>query len=252
MARQRSEYRGIMDLKLMTYAVRLEQFEGPLEFLLQLIEKEKLDITRVSLASVADQYLEYIARQGEVPLSQLASFLSIASRLLLLKSRALLPLLELSEDEEDSIVDLEWQLREYRKFRDASQRLGVLLAQPSKAVARESFLGAKVVFLPDPQVDALSLADAFRSVLGEIPLLEKLEEEEIQDIISLEEKMLEFRATLAGRMEVSFRQITAGVENKLEYIVAFLALLELVKQRFVRVEQTASFHEITLQAERQG
>ncbi len=238
-----------MGLKPMTYAVRLEQFEGPLELLLQLIEKEKLDVTRVSLASVADQYLEYIARQGEVPLSHLAQFLSVASRLLLLKSRALLPLLEFTEDEEESIEDLEWQLREYRKFRDVSVRLGLLFAKGERARPRESFLGAEVVFLPSSAVTAESLAEAFRSVLGEIPLLEKLEEEEIRNVISLEEKMLELRSTLASRMELSFRQMTTDVKDKLEIIVAFLAILELVKQRFVRADQDGSFQDIALHQE---
>ncbi|MFZ1654708.1 MAG: segregation/condensation protein A [Candidatus Moraniibacteriota bacterium] len=230
----------------MAYAVRLEQFEGPLELLWQLIEKEKLDVTRVSLATVADQYLEYIARQGEVPLSQLAQFLSVASRLLLLKSRALLPLLEFTDAEEESIEDLEWQLREYRKFREASVRLGGLFAKPARAYSRESFLGAEVVFLPDPGVQATTLADAFRSVLGEIPLLEKLDEEEIKNVISLEEKMLELRSTLASRMEMSFRQMTVDVADRLEVIIAFLAVLELVKQRFIRAEQSGPFCDIAL------
>lgn len=233
----------------MTYAVRLQQFEGPLELLLQLIEKEKLDVTRVSLASVADQYLEYIAQQSEVPLSHLAQFLSVASRLLLLKSRALLPLLEFTESEEESIKDLEWQLREYRKFRDVSVHLGRLFARGERAKSRESFLGAEVVFLPSPDVTADSLAETFRSVLGEIPLLEKLEEEEIQNVISLEEKMLELRSTLASRMELSFRQMTIDVKDKLEIIIAFLAVLELVKQRFVRAEQGGSFQDIALHQE---
>lgn len=233
----------------MAYAVRLEQFEGPLELLLQLIEKEKLDVTRVSLSLVADQYLEYIARQSEVPLSQLAQFLSVASRLLLLKSRALLPLLSFTEDEEDSIDDLEWQLREYRKFRDASLKLSARFMQAKRAIARESFLGAEVVFLPDPRVDARSLADAFQSVLGEIPLLEQLDAEEIQTSISLEEKMFELRTTLASRIEITFQKMTLDVHDKLEVIVAFLALLELVKQRCVHAEQVGSFREISLREE---
>ncbi|MFA9262440.1 MAG: ScpA family protein [Undibacterium sp.] len=235
-----------MGLKPMAYAVRLEQFEGPLELLLQLIEKEKLDVTRVSLASVADQFLEYIAGQGDVPLSHLAQFLSVASRLLLLKSRALLPLLEFTEEEEQSIEDLEWQLREYRKFRDASMALGLLVAQREPAYARDSFLGASVVFYPPESLTQEVLADSFRSVLGEIPLLEKLEEETIREVVSLEEKMLELRATLSSRMEMSFRQMTADVEGKLEVIVAFLAILELVKQRFVHAEQREAFHDIAL------
>ena len=233
----------------MTYAVRLKQFEGPLELLLQLIEKEKLDVTRVSLAAVADQYLEYIAQQSEVPLAHLAQFLSIASRLLLLKSRALLPSFEFTQEEEGSLEDLEWQLRTYQKFRDASMQLGLSFAAHQHAQPRESFLGAKIVFLPAPQVTAETLADAFRSVLGEIPLLEKLEQEEIQTVISLEEKMLELRSTLTQRIEISFRHMTRDMVDKLEVIVAFLAVLELVKQRFVRAEQNGSFQDIALHPE---
>ncbi len=235
-----------MTMKPMAYAVRLEQFEGPLELLLQLIEKEKLDITRVSLASVADQFLEYIAGQGDVPLSHLAQFLSVASRLLLLKSRALLPLLEFTEEEEQSIEDLEWQLREYQKFREISQKLGLLFTDSRSAHARESFLGATVVFYPPESLTQETLALAFRSVLGEIPLLEKLEQETIREVVSLEEKMLELRTTLSSRMEMSFRQMTADVEDKLEVIVAFLAILELVKQRFIHADQSEVFRDIAL------
>ncbi len=234
----------------MSYAVRLEQFEGPLELLLQLIEKEKLDITRVSLASVSDQFLEYLAGQGEVPLSQLAQFLSVASRLLLLKSRALLPLLEFTEEEEESIEDLEWQLREYRKFRDVSLKLGIRFGGREQSRSRESFLGTEIIFLPPRTLTADALAAAFQSVLGEIPLFEKLEEESMKEVISLEAKMLELRSTLANRMEISFRQMTADVSDRLEVIVAFLAILELVKQRFVRADQRMAFHDIALTQER--
>jgi segregation and condensation protein A len=157
--------------------------------------------------------------------------------------------LEFTDAEEESIEDLEWQLREYRKFRDASVSLGLLFARPERAVVRESFLGADIVFLPDPEVTAASLATAFQSVLGEIPLLEKLDEEEIRNVISLEEKMLELRSTLASRMAVSFRQMTSDVSDKLEIIIAFLAILELVKQRFVRAEQVGSFQDIALREE---
>lgn len=232
--------------KTMNYAVRLEQFEGPLELLLQLIEKEKLDITRVSLAVVADQYLAYLAEQQDVPLSQLAQFLSVASRLLLLKSRALLPLLEFTEEEEQSLDELEWQLREYRKFREVSITLGHGFEQRTHAWPRESFLGAERVFFPAPGVTAETLRDTFQSVLGEIPLLEKLEEEAIRTVVSLEDKMRDLQSTLTTRMQLSFQQLTQDVTDKLEVIVAFLALLELVKQRFVRVEQSGSFQEIAM------
>lgn len=231
----------------MTYAVRLKEFEGPLELLLQLIEREKLDITRVSLASVADQFLEYLAQQREVTLSQLSQFLVIASRLILLKSRALLPLLEFTEEEEQSIEDLEWQLREYRKFRDASIEIGILASRQTRAFPRLGFIGLSAVFTPPRNVTAHTLSTTFEEILGTIPLSEPLEQEMVPAIVSLEEKMLELRASLTQRIEYSFREMTADVSEKMEMIIAFLAVLELVKQRFLLVDQKETFSDIALQ-----
>ena len=90
----------------MGYHFRLDHFEGPLDLLLSLIEREKLDITTVSLAQIADQYLEYLSTEKNVTLENLAAFLSVASRLLLIKSRALLPVLTFTEEEEESVDDL--------------------------------------------------------------------------------------------------------------------------------------------------
>lgn len=228
----------------MSYHVRLEQFEGPLELLLHLIEKEKLDITRVSLAHVADQYLEHLGRERGLPLSHLAEFLSIASRLLLLKSRALLPLLHFTEEEEESMDDLEHQLREYKHFREAALTLGKLLEVPQGSFVRESFLGTTAFFYPPEKLTAQDLRKAFVSVLGEIPVYEKLEEEALEAIVTLEEKILHVRESLKKRLQTSFREITESVESRVEIIVSFLALLELVKQRFVHVEQTEFFGDI--------
>lgn len=231
----------------MTYAVHLEQFEGPLELLLQLIEKEKLDITRVSLAQVADQYLEYLEREQELPLAHLSQFLSVAARLILLKSRALLPLLSFTDEEEESIADLEWQLREYQKFREASTRLGKLLTRKESAYVRERTLeSVGGVFFPPANLAAFDLRQAFEMVIGEIPLLETLEEVTVEHIVKLEEKMAFFRSSLAERIETSFHDLTATVENRVELIVSFLALLQLIKERLVVVEQKDFFGDIAI------
>lgn len=231
----------------MTYAVRLEQFEGPLELLLSLIEKEKLDITRVSLARVTDQYLEYLQGESHIPLGHLSQFLSIAARLVLLKSRALLPLLVFTDEEEETLVDLEWQLREYRRFRDASMVLGKLLAQHTGSSTRERSLAAhEGFFFPPSALSAHDLEVAFTSLLGEIPLMEVLEEKEFQAVVRLEEKMNQFRTSLAGRVEASFRDMTQSIENRVELIVSFLALLQLIKERWVTVEQSHFFGDITI------
>ncbi len=236
-----------MGKNLMTYAVRLEQFEGPLELLLQLIEKEKLDVTRVSLARVADQYLEYLQSESHIPLAHLAQFLSVAARLVLLKSRALLPLLEFTDEEEEAIVDLEWQLREYRRYRDASLHLGKLFAQHTGACVRERSLNfTEGIFFPPESLEAHDLKGAFIAVLGEIPIMEELEEKELKAVVKLEEKMAHFREHLAERVETSFQAMTKSVEDRVELIVSFLALLQLVKERWITVEQSEFFGEIAV------
>ena len=229
---------------IMAYRIRLEQFEGPLDLLLSLIEKEKLDITKVSLAQVADQYLEYLKGKDTISLENLASFLSVATRLILIKSRALLPILEWNEDEEESIEDLERQLKIYQHFRDASQKLGLLFAKNRPAIGRESYLGTQAVFYPPKGISPLALREHFVDVLGDIPLIESLPEKELETIISLEEKILHFQQTLTERVEYSFAEMTKGAINRVEVIVSFLAVLELVKQRYIFVEQQKFFSDI--------
>lgn len=230
----------------MVYHFRLDHFEGPLDLLLSLIEREKLDITTVSLAQVADQYLEYLSQEKEITLENLSSFLSVASRLILIKSRALLPVLTFTEEEEEAVDDLEWRLRQYKLFRDAALRLGGMFQMHTGAFIRESFLGSQVVFYPPKDCTAQRLAEHFRSVLGEIPVVEALPEKVVEQVISLEEKIFHLQSHLTERIETSFREFSGSARNKVEVIISFLALLELVKQRFLVAEQKEFFHDIHL------
>jgi segregation and condensation protein A len=230
----------------MVYNVRLEQFEGPLHLLLSLIEKEKLDITKVSLAKVADQYLEYLRTKKSISLDNLASFLAIAARLILIKSRALLPILEFSDEEEESMDDLEWRLKEYKRFREAAAKLGAQFEKKHKAFGRKSFLGMQAIFYPPSELTALELRAHFADVLGEIPVFEKLEEREMRAIIKLEDKILYLQKMLVKKVESSFFELTGAAADRAEVIVSFLALLEMVKQRFIFVEQTDFFSDIRI------
>jgi len=230
----------------MAYHIHLDQFEGPLDLLLSLIEKEKLDITSVSLAKVADQYLEYLKGEEIVSLSNLASFLSIAARLLLIKSRALLPILEFSDEEEESMDDLEIRLKEYKRFREAAGKLDMLLGQKNIAYARESFLGMQVIFYPPSGLTVDDLRLHFSNVLGEIPILEILPEKEIAAVITLEEKISELQKTLKERVESSFSELIRLGAPRVEVIVSFLAILEMVKQRVIFVKQEEFFSDIRI------
>lgn len=235
----------------MTYHIKLEQFEGPLDLLLQLTEQEKLDITRVSLAKIADQYLEYISGSRDITLAHLADFLTVASRLILIKSKALLPMLEFTEEEEEEIKDLEHQLAQYKKFKDAAKNLAEVFDSKKISFSREGFLGLGVVFYPPENICAEDLQKAFNRVLGEIPIQEKLEQKMVQEIITLEDKILHLQETLRERVTTSFSQLVANAVDRVEVVVSFLAMLELVKQRLIHVEQGELFSEIRMRHKEQ-
>lgn len=230
----------------MAYHIRLEQFEGPLDLLLSLIEREKLDITQVSLAKVADQYLEYLRNEESISLESLSSFLAIAARLILIKSRALLPILRFSDEEEESMDDLELRLKEYRRFREAAGTLGTLFGQRRVSHSRESFLGTRVVFYPPSGLTAADLRLHFENVLGSIPIFEVLPEKEIRAVITLEEKIFSLQNMLSERVEASFADLTRTASDRVEVIVSFLAVLEMVKQRIIFVEQARFFSDIRI------
>lgn len=230
----------------MAYRIKLDQFEGPLDLLLSLIEEQKLDVTRLSLAKVADQYLQHIGSQKDITLGNLADFLTIASKLILIKSKALLPVLELSNEEEAEIKDLETQLAEYKKFKDISHRIGKMFSSPRRSFSRESFLGTRIFFCPPPNVNLFDLKKVFQKILSEIPALEKLEEEIVREVITLEEKIAHLQNMLQKKIETNFSEIVGNAKDKIEVIISFLAMLELVKQRIINVEQNGLFNEIKL------
>ena len=230
----------------MTYHFRLDYFEGPLDLLLSLIERERLDITTVSLAQIADQYFEYLSKEEHITLENLSTFLSVASRLLLIKSRALLPVLKFTEEEEEAIDDLEWRLRQYKLFRDAGQRIGYEMARHAHVYARESFLGLVVVFYPPKDLTIDTLARHFRSILGQIAVPEILPEKSIDQVVSLEERIGHLERHMVERIETSFADFSGSMNTKIDIIVSFLALLELVKQRIIIAEQHGVSHDIRL------
>ena len=228
------------------YQCKLEKFEGPMDLLLTLIEEEKLDINQISLARVADQYLEYIKNNEKIQLENLADFLGVASRLILIKSRSLLPTLELSGEEEEEIKDLEQQLAEYKKFKEAALTLGKMSQLGKICYSREGFSGVRAIFYPPEDLTSFDLKKYFLSVLAEIPVIEKLSEEIVGEVVTLEEKINDLQNILRGRIEASFSDITSGARDKIEVIISFLAMLEMEKQRIINVEQVNLFKEIKL------
>ena len=230
----------------MVYQTKLDKFEGPLDLLLELIEGQKLDITEVSLAKVADQYLDYISQKEKITLESLADFLTVASKLILIKSKALLPTLEFSDEEEKEILDLEKQLAEFKKFKDVSIHIGKMSESERMSFSREKFVAIKTFFYPPENVNVFDLKKYFVKVLNEIPAFEKLEEEMVREVITLEERIRHLHDFIKGKIETSFSELVAASEDKVDVIVSFLAMLEMVKQRIIHVDQGELFSEIKL------
>lgn len=228
------------------YQIKLEQFEGPLDLLLNLIEEEKLDITRVSLAKVADQYLDYIKSKKDIKLENLADFLSVASKLILIKSKALLPFLQFSEEEEEEIKDLSKQLEEYKKYKEVSEKVGKLARMNRNSFTREAYEGVSALFYPPENINVFDLKKYFQFILNEIPVVEKLEEEFVKEIVTLEEKIIYLQETIKEKAETSFSELTSNAKEKIEIIVSFLAVLEMVKQKIIDVEQNEIFKGIKI------
>jgi segregation and condensation protein A len=229
------------------YNVKTHIFEGPLDTLLSLIEKRKLFINDISLAQVADDYIAYIKSLEDFPIADSAHFILIASTLVLIKSKSLLPNLTLSEEEEHSIEDLEARLREYQKYKELSrhlkERFGIqteYLRLPSKDKI--------VVFTPDKNTNISKLEEIIRSVILGIPKKELVPKAVVKQVISLEETIVSLTRRITESMKMSFKDFAGvGKVEKVNIIVSFLAMLELVKQGIIQVRQDRDFHDIEIE-----
>src|SRR3989338_1915521 len=128
-----------------TYTVKLQYFQGPLELLLQLIEEQSLDITEISLAQITDQYIEHIKNLDIKP-GDLSNFLVVAAHLLLIKSKAILPILELTQEEETNIREFQEKLEEYRKFRLLANEIKKLKRRNFISYSRDFYMGIAPIF----------------------------------------------------------------------------------------------------------
>jgi len=236
----------------MEFAVQQESFNGPLGLLLELIESREFAISKVSLAQVTDDYLKRM-ETVKVPVDELADFLLVASRLIYLKSRELMPYLMRDEEAEEGIDELEEQLRIYKEFVEASKKLEerfgrmTMMARPFVRVKQ-----LEPVFLPPPSLAVAILFDAYRTVIKRLEPFFALQETSMERIKSVEERIEELKGALGARARVSFSEVVAGARSKMEVVVSFLALLELLRRQVVSVEQKGAFGEIELTRREEG
>ncbi len=226
--------------------IKVDNFEGPLDLLLKLIEQEELDITQVSLSAVTEQYISYIDSLSDKKPDVLADFLLIAARLLVIKSRALLP--ELALGEEDFAGDLERQLKLYKKYLEASVILGEMATGGHYAYGRPEYLGviAGAEFRPPKTLNINKLKLAMEAIVGELDALSRLPKKTLAQVISIKEKIEEIRNLLAERNFFHWHELAAKAKSKTEIVVSFLGILELNKQRHLAIEQEEIFGEIKI------
>lgn len=227
------------------YKIKIEQFEGPLDLLLQLIEKDKLDITEISLGNVTEQYLENLNQIENLYPEELADFLVVATKLLLIKSRTMLPYIY-PEDEEEG--DLEEQLRIYKQFLEATKKIDKIIKNGRYIYAREQVKlnDIQVKFSPPENIKASHLKEMFIGVLKRLEPVVKLPKVALIKVISLKEKISHIQNEIIKKAELSFSELLHNAKDRTEIIVTFLALLELTKQKVISVEQNKLFDEISV------
>jgi segregation and condensation protein A len=239
---------GIATHQMRSYQVSTPVYEGPLDLLLQLIERAELDITRLALAAVTDQYLEHLRALQERAAEDVSAFLVIAARLLQIKSEALLPRPPVREaGEEDPGEALARQLIAYKRYKEIAAILGareraglrthLRLAAPPKFQGQLDLSGFNLADLAAAAQRILSQADN-RPDLGTVVSAPR---------ITIREKIGQIIATLRQRGATSFQRVLGEKRSRLDIVVTFLAMLELVKRHFVKASQEALFGEITIE-----
>lgn len=226
--------------------VKVQNFEGPLDLLLRLIEEQKLDITQISLATVTEQFLEYMRSQTKLPPQELADWLLVAAKLLVIKSKALIPQLEISEEEEQEATSLAWQLYQYKLYKEAAKALRKFDLRRRQGWSRQVVLTEKITFYPDRAVTTALLRDAMRYLAKTLAEIAVLPKKVLEEVVTITEKIDHLQKLISEKIELRLRDLIGKATSKTEVIVTFLALLELVKQKILTVEQETMFSEIII------
>lgn len=235
------------------YQIKTEHFEGPLDLLLNLIEKRKLFIGDFALSKVADDYIEHIRRFESFPMNDVANFLLVASTLVLIKSKAILPELNLTNEEESDIDDLKRRLQMYELFRNLA---GEIKSKYGKTLIYERSGRPEMptVFAPEARLTSSQMFLSMKAVITQLPKKVVVPKATVRKVISLEEMMTRLSTRVTQALKMSFGQFsnyqkgaTISKEQRIGVIVSFLAMLELVKQGVVHVSQAEEHGDIDIE-----
>jgi len=234
------------------YKVQFEVFEGPLDLLLYLVKKEEVDIYEVNLTKMASQFIEYIELMRQLDLEVAGEFLVMASTLMYIKSRELLPVdrqveAEGDDDEEDPRWELIRQLVEYKKFKDAATQLQQREAEQENVFPR---LPGKLEYesAEPPARPEVSLFDLIHAVSNVLKRFQQRDEPRdiFEDKWTVSEKLELLRQLMAGKGVLTFSELFQQSASRTEVVVTFLALLELIRLKQIVVSQPEPFSEIEI------
>ena len=231
------------------FNIKTDTFEGPLDLLLDLVEKRKLLINDISLASVTDEYMQHVSVMQELSLPNTAAFVQLAATLLLIKSKSLLPILDLTQEEEAGIDDLELRLRRYALYRDiasdVADTFGKVMTHERQFVKSD-----RPLFVTDKFTTVEALESAIGDVLVNLPKKEIKPKVRVRKVISLEEMMGRLQTRIEKQMKLRFSELLEDNTEKTHVIVGFLAVLESVKQGNILVAQLQRFDDIEIEQDK--
>jgi segregation and condensation protein A len=232
------------------YKVKLEVFEGPLDLLLYLIKRDEIDIYDISIERITRQYLEYLQAFKELKIDVAGEFVVMAANLIYLKSRSLLPLdqqpPEEDAEEDDPRWDLIRQLIEYKKFKEAAAQLHDRALEQERIFIRDGD-GSAVTDAPLPlhEVGIFQLIHAFQEVIKRVEAREDLQEI-FGERFSVSDKIERILERVSNGTPVRFSELFGQIVSRVEIVVTFLALLELIRLNQVRALQPKMFDEIEI------
>ncbi len=240
-----------MDTIETAYTVKTPVFEGPLGLLLSLIESRKLFVNEISLAKVTDDYIAHIRSMTAPSLSDTTSFVMVAATLVLIKSKSLLPNLELTVEETEKISDLETRLKLYQAIKAVTPALKEQFGGAVLYMAPERSWN-EPLFSPDARITLESMLAGVKDALARIPKKEFVQEVSIKKVVSIEEMIDSLTSRIQSALKVSFKEFSRNPElgtekeQRVHIIVSFLAMLELVRNGIIDVIQNSTFEDMEI------
>ncbi|MEM7343428.1 MAG: segregation/condensation protein A [Chloroflexota bacterium] len=231
------------------YQVSLSDFYGPMDLLLALIEREELEITGIALAQITDQYLAYLTALKEISPDNLTDFLAVASKLILIKSRVLLPkppVSIISDEEEHDVDDLVQQLRDYKRFKQLAQDM-----QKIEQKGHRHFIRLTTPLKVEPKLrpgeaDVSKLLLAVRRALTVRPPQPDVDHVVSRQEITIGQQISMIRTRFQTDTQIPFEALLDNSQSRVTVIVTLLAVLELLKLRYIDIDQNEDFGDITL------